>query len=573
MLSAPPSSRVLAIPELLDMIFAYLDDPSNASNASVCKQWSNVALDTLWRDLNDLHRLFSILKPLKQVGEAPDSPYAFVQAPDAEDWRRLEKYSRRVRRFRFLQVDSDSEGPRLCPTVFEDVARTRTSLNLLPNLTSLAWHGPLSFAPLFLHNNIKHFVLYLPIFIPPESPLPFFRDVASRMPSLSLLDLRTRLPMRDMEEAALFLLRSLPKLRKVIFPRYSATTRIIETLATLEDLGCVEFQYVAEQGIGDPADTAVFKPTLNVGAFPSLWDLSLTCRVEDCIAFMKQTFAPVNLTALYVDSQLIESPAAVHELLLVLADTCQLLEALGIITLIGGVTEEGPQTLAEVPSADRINFATLRPLQNFPNLNIFEIIHQYPLDLQLEELEQLARSWPSLRKLILNNEPVISDESSLTLKALLPFARHCPELEQLGLFINASTADLPSTYHADLPPAYQSKPFSKLRRLSMGVSLIADEGSIALFLSQICPLNTDVECGITWETPEQREEQALLAVIQERCVKWAKVLELLPLLTKLRMEERERTRLLMAEVEDLRMRSGVLMDRVKAAGGDSCVML
>jgi hypothetical protein len=359
----------------------------------------------------------------------------------------------------------------------------------------------------------------------------------------------------------------------VVFPRYAFSTHIAETVQNLEDLGCVEFQYVAEQGCGDPADTEVFRPTLKLGAFPSLWDLSLTCSVEDCTSFMRQSSAPTNLTALYVDSRLMESPAAVHELLTVLADTCQLLESLGIVTLINDA--EPIQTLVDVPTSERINYSTLRPVQNFPNLTIFEIIHQYPLDLKLEDLEQLARSWPSLRKLILNNEPVISDECALTLKALVPFAQHCPELEQLGLFINASTADLPSTYQVELPPSYQSKPFSKLRRLSMGVSLIADEGAVALFLSQICPLNTHLECGVTWDIPGLREEQELYVAIMDRCAKWTKAAELLPLLTKLRMEERERTRLLVAEVQDLRMRSGVLMDRVgmRAVGGNGCVML
>jgi hypothetical protein len=72
---AHTSRRVLDIPELLDMVFGFLDDRSNASNASVCKRWSEIALDSLWRELDDLGRLFGILKPLKQIGESPDSPY------------------------------------------------------------------------------------------------------------------------------------------------------------------------------------------------------------------------------------------------------------------------------------------------------------------------------------------------------------------------------------------------------------------------------------------------------------------------------------------------------------------
>ncbi|KAJ6544789.1 hypothetical protein DFH09DRAFT_873070, partial [Mycena vulgaris] len=526
------------------MIFGFLDDPSNAANASVCKRWSEIALDTLWREVDDLHRLFGILGSLIQLGETPtpDSPYAFMAAPDADDWRRFQKYSQRVRRLSFHA----EHGPcRLSPTVFEDVARTRTSLNILPNLNVLSWAAPLPLAVMFMHANVKRFVLWLPDeFVAPDSPLPFFRDVASRMPQLTCLDLRTNMPMHDMEDSMIFLLQSLVKLRKVIFPRFQCTTRIAETLARSEDLSCLEFQYFPQQGCGDPADTQVFRPKLKMGAFPSLWDLSLTVTLDDGVQFMRNSFAPTNLTALYLDSQLVESPAVVHELLSVLADTCQLLESLGIVTLIS----------ANLPSEERISFATLRPLQNFPNLTIFELIHQNPLDLTMDDLDQLARSWPSLRKLILNNEPAVSEQSALTLKALLPFSRHCPELEQLGLFINASTADLPSSYPTDLTSSYT--PFAKLQRLSMGVSLIEEEGAVALFLSQLCPLRTHIEYGVTWETAELIE--TLLDAMADRCMKWQKVAELLPLLTKLRMEERERSRRLVAEVQDLRMRSGVL---------------
>lgn len=59
--------RVLAIPELLALIFSHLDRQSNAINACISKQWSNIALDTIWADVDDLHRLFSLLVPLTKV--------------------------------------------------------------------------------------------------------------------------------------------------------------------------------------------------------------------------------------------------------------------------------------------------------------------------------------------------------------------------------------------------------------------------------------------------------------------------------------------------------------------------
>ena len=71
--------RVLFIPELLDMIFSYLDASDNAANARVCRRWCDVALDTLWRDVEDVCRLFGLLAPLyltdagEQVSFATDA--------------------------------------------------------------------------------------------------------------------------------------------------------------------------------------------------------------------------------------------------------------------------------------------------------------------------------------------------------------------------------------------------------------------------------------------------------------------------------------------------------------------
>lgn len=56
--------RVLEIPEIVELILSFLDQKEHAASACVCKQWSEIALDHLWRDVDDLYRLFSILAPL-----------------------------------------------------------------------------------------------------------------------------------------------------------------------------------------------------------------------------------------------------------------------------------------------------------------------------------------------------------------------------------------------------------------------------------------------------------------------------------------------------------------------------
>ncbi len=63
------TQRVLVIPELLELVFSFLNAQDNARNARVCKAWTQVALDMLWRGVDDLPRLLSLLAPTEDRTE------------------------------------------------------------------------------------------------------------------------------------------------------------------------------------------------------------------------------------------------------------------------------------------------------------------------------------------------------------------------------------------------------------------------------------------------------------------------------------------------------------------------
>jgi hypothetical protein len=73
--------RVLCIPELLDMIFGFLDPPSNVENAQVCRTWLNVALDVLWKEVESPRRLFGLLAPLKETFKGQYVRNLIIYAP------------------------------------------------------------------------------------------------------------------------------------------------------------------------------------------------------------------------------------------------------------------------------------------------------------------------------------------------------------------------------------------------------------------------------------------------------------------------------------------------------------
>ena len=151
----------------------------------------------------------------------------------------------------------------------------------------------------------------------------FFADVVDRMPDLTHLNMKINYAISKVENEVAEPLHGLKKLKKLTGPRYSVTANLMKTLSGLEFLGCIEFQYSDDQGLGDSEDVTEFRPTVEEGAFPSLWDLSWAVSYRDFTRFVNAPFAPTNF---YLDSQLFEAPEDVKVMLGSLSENCQLLE-------------------------------------------------------------------------------------------------------------------------------------------------------------------------------------------------------------------------------------------------------
>ncbi|KAL0948360.1 hypothetical protein HGRIS_010942 [Hohenbuehelia grisea] len=414
-----------------------------------------------------------------------------------------------------------------------------------------------------MHKNIKHFEITLPIDMIHArfKPSAFLPSISARMPNLESLSIFTDISMKVIEEEACALIRSLPKLKKINTPRFYFTTRVAEELARLSDLGVIEFEspnaYIEDIEIRGPADIRDFAPKLEDGAFPSLYDFSSCLPFTIAADSFENVFPPRNLTALYLDSPDFEESASFARIISVVADNCPLLERLTLNSFV-----QARESSFEPPpeSGPGLDFDALRPILRMPNLTYLELHHHFPFDISVKQMEELASKWPSLETLILNNDPLPHDgtRQPLPLEALMPFARLCPRLKLLGLYLDATVPTLPL--------ALDAVPFKALETLSVGVSPITDSGAVALFLSKLCPLGCELEKGVTWQETEHEGVGEDVACI---CAAWKKVEELLPLLTKMRMEERERTRQLKAEVEDLRMRTDVLMAKLPPATKDA----
>ncbi|KAI6141622.1 hypothetical protein BKA82DRAFT_2634167 [Pisolithus tinctorius] len=554
----PVASRIFHIPELLHLIFSFLDKKSNVSSACVCKFWSDIALDAVWREVDDLIQLLSILNP---VFMSVAGAYQFEDIPGVSDWNRFHKYARRVRCLRF---DSSSiEGE--VEVVLDDVARTRTSFEILPNLRELVWTcralSDLQRCLLFLHGRLKYLTVSLWSHL--GEPGPLLTDICARAPNLHTLKLHVKDPNMQMLGQIQVVVRNLHHLRKIVLPEFRFTSEVIQELSRMPNLGVIEFQHDLAMGPGNPKNVERFVPVLTAGAFPALYDLNLTAKIDDLEGFFQSSFAPINITTLYVNSYAKHSPAEVRSFLLTLSQECKHLSRLHVILLDKDINQT---TCIE---DEQLSFCTLQPLFSIPNLTWFEVIHKYPLRITQNEIEELASRLPSLEALELNPEPLLTSKSTLDLEALLPFANHCPKLRYLGLFMRATGFEVPLARAS-------FKPFHALQVLNVGTSKVESPKAVAAFLSLFFPPWCRLQFGITWTGRGTMEHRSLdlniLLELSQGVDPWEEISTLLPALIQVRREEWERTRALKEEVEDLRIRTRLVRDTAGRVPRDSCIV-
>lgn len=224
-------------------------------------------------------------------------------------------------RVRTLSVEPDVDSILSGPFVFDEVARSRTTLNILPKLTSFTWLSQqgdrLRMSLMFMHDNIKEFAVEL-VASPGYSLGTFFQEIKLRMPRLTHLDLRFSFSVRDIENDLCRLLEGLPKLQKLTMPRFTLTSKVIETLSLLPDLAFITFEYL-DQGCGDPADLGNWSPALQEDAFPALYDLTISAQIPQMLRFVQAPFFPCNLKSFYFHILNTTNPVFLHELLTVVS--------------------------------------------------------------------------------------------------------------------------------------------------------------------------------------------------------------------------------------------------------------
>ncbi|KAJ7123189.1 hypothetical protein C8R44DRAFT_785510 [Mycena epipterygia] len=167
---------------------------------------------------------------------------------------------------------------------------------------------------------------------------------------------------------------------------------------------------------------------------------------------------------------------------------------------------------------------TLRPLFAFKKLGSINFQIYPGVDMDDESLEEMAAAWPEMHSLKFGSEVLITERPRATLKSLIAFARHQPELTSLGIRMDVS--DVPE--FSQVPGRRISH---DLNVLYVGTSpLVSTETpAVAAFLSNLFP---DLECIFSFDGPTTEP----LTTYEKN---WDGVSDMLPVFSAVRLQEKE----------------------------------
>jgi hypothetical protein len=405
-----------------------------------------------------------------------------------EDWKRFSVYAKHIK-----WIDSGDPAADISLAV-ATMALSRPVHHIFPTLRKVVWNA-IHFSSLmdsvfFMFPTVTCLHIWVNGIEDNSQKFDeYCQEIRSRLPHLTELHIRTNSPASAFAAAVTGLVGDLPHLEECNLPKYGLTTELVLALSRLPKLQEVH----SMTATGDPPSPIHISDTeaidfyeLAEGAFSSLTWLRLTVNFRNIRNLMVHAHAPQFLVALMCDALHNEAPHQIFELATAVAAACPHLE---VLTLTSSVPTE-----AVDPQAYRAcGWGSLRPVLKCRSLVELVVRHTLPLKITVENLEEIARDRTTWKYIKLAPFPAfhLSPRPTLNFSALLPFARYCPRLQGLGLFLDGNV---------QLPEVSKEVQFTSLIELELGYSPISEQnvGAVATFLAGIC--TTPVKIETEWET-------------------------------------------------------------------------
>ncbi|QRW01482.1 hypothetical protein RhiLY_00479 [Ceratobasidium sp. AG-Ba] len=303
----------LFLEDVLLAIFECADIPTRARGAVVSRRFMRPALAALWRKSAKMFDIFSLIAPLER--EPSILSYCFTRPIMPSDWTRFtEIYAPLIQEIHYCP--SWSLSKQLSLSTFDDIARSRLQLHILPNLLSLRWH-PLGTQDLrdieiFMSPSVKSLDVAIPT-VDEVYVEAFFAMAQVRTPNVRVFQFECAFRVSVIERWLCNLLESFRSLRELGLSHYYLTTNVVASASRLPELQ--EVLLWSRPPVGDVEDVmGLNMRQLETGAFPKLKAFSLDASLAQMQIFAsKQFFNPTVLTYLHITSLEIERPSDLHD--------------------------------------------------------------------------------------------------------------------------------------------------------------------------------------------------------------------------------------------------------------------
>lgn len=315
--------------------------------------------------------------------------------------------------------------------------------------------------------------------------------ITSSMPNVERLSLVGDGRIRDRENEISLLCKSMKHLRIIILPPAAMTLSILDAFAripTLETVRLAENDPSSHYTMTPIVPTALLSscPALQQNAFPTIINMALTAPTPYILRpFVSQhNFPGYRLRALWLRFTLgpFVPRMEVRSLLACLRASCANLEDLTL--RLGPYSASAIHTVIHL---EPIYYADIAGAFKFEHLKHLYIDHTAAIIISTTHISQIAKNASRLRTLWLNPHPAISlDErylGALPISSLGYFAKHCPQLESLGLYLDA----IPKPSASSALPDTHGHRFVRLSELFVGSSPITTLNS-----------RNGAECSTQW---------------------------------------------------------------------------
>lgn len=511
-----------------------------------CKALSDLALNALWKELDSLLPLLSLM-PGHLFKKSRRPGQGFNKAPSPEDWTQVLRYGERV-----MKISYNESAGIIHPNIFSTLAQCKTLI--LPNLRTIQWKSDstagLGRSILFLGPHLRSVSIDIGGGIPPEDLAEYLTAVSSstRLTSLSITS-PSRLP-----NSLPRLLQQQTTLEKVCLLAPGALSpsigRWLSSITSLQSLqvdvgdrsdGVIAsfFNGLPTSGRSSPgfaspdlvmtplstADSTVLVNFSMEPGFKQLRNVSVSGELGSVSSFLARIPAPLESVKLILDEP--EDAKEWRALWFVISR--QFKNSLRSISISSSSSRSGTRN---ENVARRLRLDGLENTEHsrliFPYLTHFEadlVESRIILD---QDLQHLATACPNLEVVKLcpiTSWPISQGPPKTTLTGVALLTAGCERLHTLHIPIHAFKMDDPSLFEIETSSL-------SLRTLHLGHSWIGDPMGVAIHLSHFAPY---------LENLKYFHERNRPGFIEAHCNGWQRVNNILPQLQQLRLHERSQT--------------------------------